>query len=290
MTTYRFRITVILLCTQVFAFGQEAQFLFSFNRGNPDFLDPPIRESFVYATDDSDEISFMREALQNGSWGYWTWRFGISTEPRPYNRNFEVPGQPLWNWSFKNAQPFDGRILTIDPTKPDIVFSLIPFNEDPAAWVAMNGSSIWVFSAKLREEITGLGFSPLINISSRSEIVGDKGVAIAGFFIPDGLPKTLLIRGMGPAMIGKVENPLDDPKLRLFNHNAKLIASNDDWETDQSLENFELLPDFLLPHSEKEAALIVTLGPSLYTAHLLSAIEGDSGTALIEVYDVTSLD
>jgi len=93
----------------------------------------------------------------------------------------------------------------------------------------------------------------------------------------------LLARAIGPSLTGAgVSNPLPDPKLALHNGSGTLVASNDDWRSQQEQQ---ICQTGLPPQSDKESAILTTLAPGAYTAVVSGANEG-TGVALIEVYQV----
>ena len=109
----------------------------------------------------------------------------------------------------------------------------------------------------------------------------------------------MLIRGAGPALATYgVANPLRDPQLALFNSAGERIATNNDWETPVTVDSAQVSASadeitrvntrtgaFAFAKGSKDAAIVVTLAPGSYTAHLSSATS-ESGVALIEIYEV----
>lgn len=128
--------------------------------------------------------------------------------------------------------------------------------------------------------------SKMINISTRSFVgVGSK-VMIAGFIIGGSEPKQVLIRASGPALTPYgVPGVLDDPVLLLYSGGMQ-IGQNDDWSADADrIEAAALrVSAFAWPRGSKDAALLVTLPPGAYTAHVTGK-DGATGTALIEAYE-----
>jgi hypothetical protein len=75
---------------------------------------------------------------------------------------------------------------------------------------------------------------------------------------------------------------MPDPALRLFDSSSSLIASNDNWRSDQA----QLIQNSgLAPSDDLEAAIIITLPPGSYTAAVLDQ-HNNSGIALFELYDL----
>ncbi len=134
------------------------------------------------------------------------------------------------------------------------------------------------------------GDMSLANQSSRSKRDNPGEVSIAGFVIGGEAEKTLLIRGVGPgiAMFG-LDDATPDVAIELFNDAAESITSNDDWGTNANATEIEMVADsvgaFPFETDSKDAAILVTLEPGLYTVHLTGP--NDSvGVSLIELYEV----
>ena len=127
----------------------------------------------------------------------------------------------------------------------------------------------------------------IVNISARVQVGTGANVLIAGFAIGGSTSKTVLIRASGPALIPfGVTGTLPDPMLQLHSGSA-LIASNDAWGGDSQIAaaaasvggfgwNFT---------TSNDSAILVTLPPGAYTAEV-SGASGDTGIALVEVYEV----
>lgn len=132
----------------------------------------------------------------------------------------------------------------------------------------------------------------LNNISGRARVGTGANVLTAGFVIGGTTSKTVLVRGSGPALapLG-ITGVLPDPQLQLYQSNgdgtSTLLSSNTGWggnpqiaATAASVGSFSwgsaATPD---------SALIVTLPPGAYTVQV-SGASGDTGVALVEVYEV----
>jgi len=130
----------------------------------------------------------------------------------------------------------------------------------------------------------------LVNISSRLRVsAGDAdGASIAGFVVTGDQPKQILIRAAGPALSAfGIGSPLANPTLTLFNAAGTMIGSNSGWNNDANVAAAgDKVGAFGFAANSKDAALLVTLQPGLYTAQVQSA--DHSGTVLMEVYDVSA--
>lgn len=136
---------------------------------------------------------------------------------------------------------------------------------------------------------TGLGSrSPLINISSRARVGRGEDVLIAGFVIDGPEPKRVLVRAVGPGLAAHgVAAVLADPVLTLYDNTQRPVAQNDNWgdaATDPAAAGRQV-GAFPLPAGSRDAALLLTVEPGLYSAVVTSA-DGGEGVAMVEVYEV----
>lgn len=120
----------------------------------------------------------------------------------------------------------------------------------------------------------------LVNISARSQLVDSNNPLIGGFVVQDG-PTQVLIRGIGPtlAQFG-ITDVLADPTLQLIGG-----AANDNWSGAEVAAAAAQEFAFALPVGSKDAAMLVTLPPGIYTVHL-TGVGATSGVALLEIYEV----
>ncbi|OIR01810.1 intracellular exo-alpha-L-arabinofuranosidase 2 [mine drainage metagenome] len=136
----------------------------------------------------------------------------------------------------------------------------------------------------------------LTGLSARAIVGTGDNVLVGGFIITGSTPTTVLIRGIGPTLSTQgITNPLGDPKLTLFDVNGRVISQNDDWGGSQALVNaFTKTGEFPLDPFSKDAAILITLNPGIYTAQVspaggvaqVSAAGSPSGVALVEIYQV----
>src|SRR5262249_22979731 len=79
--------------------------------------------------------------------------------------------------------------------------------------------------------------SKLANISTRSEVQTGGNVMIGGFILNQDTAADVLVRAIGPELTaGGVTGALADTTLELHDSNGLLLASNDDWQSDQEEE------------------------------------------------------
>ncbi len=135
----------------------------------------------------------------------------------------------------------------------------------------------------------GNPYASLTNVSARMEVTSGSGVLIAGLVIGGNGPKTVLIRGVGPALSQfGVPGVLADPQISVYSSSSQ-IASNSGWDPDvvtaaQITNASAQVGAFPLPSGSHDAALLITLQPGPYTVKVTS-VSNATGVALIEVYD-----
>ena len=129
----------------------------------------------------------------------------------------------------------------------------------------------------------------LINLSTRALVGAGDAQLIGGFVLRGDSPRRLLIRAVGPSLSRfGINNPLADPQVHLFRAGATTpIASNDDVAISPSPAAIRTSAAgagaFALDEPTKDAALVVTLEPGIYSA-VVSGVNGTTGIALVEVY------
>ncbi|MDB6094232.1 MAG: repeat protein, partial [Verrucomicrobia bacterium] len=130
----------------------------------------------------------------------------------------------------------------------------------------------------------------LVNISARATMTNDNPL-IAGFVVGGSTAKTLLIRAIGPYLTQFFgASAMADPKLDLYMRvggNSSVVYSNDNWggtalltSTGNSVGAFPLTDA-----ASKDAVLLVTLDPGIYSANVLG-VNNSSGITLVEVYEI----
>ena len=112
----------------------------------------------------------------------------------------------------------------------------------------------------------GLASAQLANISMRGSVGTGSGIMIAGFVVQAGhggdvgVPKQVLIRGVGPTLSGfGVQGTISDPLLQLFNSTNEIVAENDNWQQVDDVASlqsaFSKVGAFSLNDGSQDAAL-----------------------------------
>ena len=144
--------------------------------------------------------------------------------------------------------------------------------------------------------------SKLIAISSRGVVGNGQNIIIPGVSVGGSSSRILLIRAVGPTLGAfGVPGALANPTIRVIqsvNGTDTTVAANDDWETQSATATFtaaevrELTTKagaFTLPSGSKDASLLFTTSTNTSYTVLVSGAAGETGVALVEVYDVTGL-
>jgi len=98
----------------------------------------------------------------------------------------------------------------------------------------------------------------------------------------------VLIRASGPALIPfGVTGTLPDPQLQLHAGDGSVIATNAAWGGNAQIASAAAsVGAFTWSNTgSNDSALLITLPPGAYTAQVAGA-SGDTGVALVEVYEV----
>jgi hypothetical protein len=106
----------------------------------------------------------------------------------------------------------------------------------------------------------------------------------------------VLIRAVGPGLTAfGVGGVVADPTLTLFDAHGVVLAHNDNWEAQEPATAATTAADiaqaetvsgaFALQSGSKDAALIMTLPPGLYSAQVRGT-NNSTGAALVEVYEL----
>jgi DNA-binding beta-propeller fold protein YncE len=198
--------------------------------------------------------------------------------------------------------PWTGIAAPVDATSADFAqlgaFALTPDSGDSAVKVALPAGA---YTAQVAAtNVSGVALAEvylvdtaepaeqLINISSRSYIIGGDNILIAGFVISGSTSETVLIRASGPALAAfGVPLTLPDPDLQLFDGGQNLIASDAGWAGSPQISTaaFAVGAFAWSDPSSADSAILITLAPGSYTAQV-SSLTALEGVALVEVYAV----
>jgi hypothetical protein len=177
-------------------------------------------------------------------------------------------------------------------SKDAVVLSMLK----PGAYTAMVTGTAGAALVELYDVDSISPYSPkrLLNISTRA-LVEANGTLNAGFMVGGYASKRVLIRAVGPGLSAYgVSGAMADPVLKLYRQSGNtqtLIRFNDNWQAgndnDLLVGATQLVGAFPLGTGSKDAAILISLMPGTYSA-VLSSATGAAGTALVEVYEVTT--
>jgi len=175
-------------------------------------------------------------------------------------------------------------------TRQEIIDSgLAPTNNSESAlWGVINPGAYTVV-VRGKNDGTGIGLfevydldpsadSELANISTRGRAETGDNVMIGGFIVRGVDSQKVIIRALGPSL--QVPGALANPTLELHDGNGALLATNDDWRSDQEAE---IMATTIPPSDNLESAIVRTLAPGSYTA-IVRGVNNTTGVALVEVY------
>ncbi len=143
----------------------------------------------------------------------------------------------------------------------------------------------WHFEVARSTEARG-NVGEIPNLATRGEV--RPGSPVIGGFYVEGRTRTVLVRAIGPglAQFG-VTNALAAVRLQLFRYDAP-IATNDDWAVNPAYRTLVAQASaragaFPLEPGVRDAAMVMTLAPGVYTVHA-GSLGIAAGTVLLEIY------
>ncbi|HVU23904.1 MAG TPA: hypothetical protein VHE13_07240 [Opitutus sp.] len=175
-----------------------------------------------------------------------------------------------------------------EPTRDSALLLDLPPGEYTALTTSVDGRA-GVSLFEFYDADTSSPLSATVNVSVRGHTGTGTDVLIAGFVIDGNGPQRLLIRGLGPALAPYgVPDPVADPRLTLY-AGSLAYARNDDWGDTPDAAAITAAARAVntpaLADGSRDAALLVTLDPGLYTV-LGQGANGAGGEMLIEIFVV----
>jgi hypothetical protein len=160
----------------------------------------------------------------------------------------------------------------------------------PGNYTAVVSSTTTAAGVALVEVYDLSGAAPgqkMLNIATRAAAGAGENTLIAGFVVPPGSSKRVLVRGVGPGLTPfGVTGVLAQPVLTLFSGNST-VATNTNWNTsaDAAAITSASVQAGAFGLASNDSAMVVTLAPGNYTAQVVGVGTG-TGVALIEVYEL----
>ncbi len=172
----------------------------------------------------------------------------------------DLPGKTSSTLRLNNLQADDNGVYSVQVSN---------------AWgsVLSDGVTVGVTS-------TALMASALSNLSVRTTMAAGQTLIVGA--VLDGGRKSVLIRGVGPALNQFGLSGMADPKLELYSTGTLPIAANDDWSPALT-GTFASVGAFAFGAESRDAAI----SQPLNGAFTVQARGTGGGTILVEAYDVT---
>jgi len=267
---------------------------------------PPIGQHAISVTFDQNILLFdngQNSILHNPRGEQRTY-----SSPRKYKLDLNArTATEVWNSEFEQSLwcPYCGSVYEDGPLNYliDYTFTTGVLPNSLLQLIGLNGPDNTVFRYRLNS-LPGcfIGFNSIpihlentmfpvvgpeaINLSTRGTVTSGDNVLINGFIITGTGPKTVVLRALGPSLTDfGVAGALADPTLSLYDSSGRLIATNDNWQTDPG--SAYMAQNGFAPDSPAESATLQTLMPGAYTAVVRGA-NGSEGVSLAEIYRIYS--
>lgn len=206
-------------------------------------------------------------------------------------------GTPSYQWLFNNSPladgPSAGTTVSGSLGSALMIRAVGAGNAGSYSCVATNSSGTVTSNAATLNVSATTNPGRLVNISARAQVGTGGNIIFAGFVVgPSGNSGTLpvLVRASGPAIAAapfSVPGTLADPQLQLFS-GPTLTETNNGWGGDVGITaTASAVGAFTWGSaSSHDSAFDLALVPGAYTAQVAGQA-GDTGDALVEVYDAT---
>ncbi len=148
--------------------------------------------------------------------------------------------------------------------------------------------------AELYDADTGSPATEIVNISTRAHVGAEAAdTLIAGFAIKGTTSTTVLVRGVGPSLgtLFGMRRALGASHVAVYDSTGAEVAANTIWggrdnDRDDDMDDAcDRAGAWRLPRGSTDSALLLTLKPGVYTAHV-TGVNRRSGIALVEVFEV----
>jgi hypothetical protein len=122
--------------------------------------------------------------------------------------------------------------------------------------------------------------SRLANISTRGFVQTGDNVLFAGTIVLGQTSQKVIVRATGPSL--NIAGKMADPTLELRDAFGALVASNDNWRSNQEVD---IIASTVAPTNDLESAVVTTLSGNgaNYTA-IVRGANNSTGIAVVEVY------
>lgn len=228
----------------------------------------------------SPDITFQPSSVYASPGSLVTFTVVGAAQGAPLSYQWYRNGVPLLG--LPGAQAFS---VVVSPVKPE---------DMGIYWATVTANGRTSVSAHVVLTVDTGGSSRLMNVSTRGVVPAD-GALTPGFVVGGVGTKSLVIRGIGPALANfAVAGALPDPRLDVIPlGGSATVLSNDNWTASGALEiASNAAGAFPLPPGSRDAAVLASLpstNGTAYTVRVTPAGAPASGIALAEVYDTDAL-
>ena len=186
-----------------------------------------------------------------------------------------------WQSAANQAQLTAAGFAPSNALEAAILVNLAPGAYTAIVQGAGNGTGVGVAGVY---EVDGTDI-PLINISTRGQVLTGNDVMIGGFVIQGTGPQQVAIVATGPSLAAfGIANPLANPTLTLVRSSDQaVLATNDDWQSASNAADIQA--SGFAPSNPLESAILTTLPPGAYTA-IVQGVSGGTGVGVVGVYRV----
>ena len=195
---------------------------------------------------------------------------------------FDAGGAPIggnddWGTAARRQELIDRGLAPSAAQESAEIFALPP-GAYTAVMQGVNGTGVGLVELY---DVAQDASANAVNISTRGRVQTGDNVMIGGFIIGGAESQRVIVRALGPSLSARgVTGALQNPTLELVDSAGAVLASNDNWRSDQATE---ISASGLAPSNDAEAAIIRSLAPGNYTAVMRGASDS-TGVGLVEVY------
>ena len=254
-----------------------------------------------YAVLDKNGVDTGTGALYNGT-GIWEYDViaydpslpDVSITTQPVSQNVSLGGSAVLFIQASNAASYQwthGGVAISGATSASLILSNLQSADLGDYAVIVTGTSGDSATSSTATLTQASSSNALVNISTRAMVGTGDNVLIAGLVINGTQPKMVLLRGAGPALTGLgVSGALSDPQITLYNASNTALATNDNWYSDSTQGALiaaaaKQVGAFTWTQGSKDAALLVTLQPGIYTV-IEQGVNSATGVGMVEAYAV----
>ena len=223
-------------------------------------------------------LSYQKPSYQNGN-ALWSVSWGGASYTGPNTGTLDNDADGNFAPPFAGFMPADSTVM-------------LRFSGTATAMSTNNAADyapdIGTFTNSAGESTSLRGGTPILrpsalgNISTRLRVETGDNALIGGFIVTGTQTKKVIVRAIGPSL--PVVGALADPILELRDSSGALLASNDNWRSNQETE---IVATCIPPSNDLESAIVAMLpaNNAAYTA-IVRGVNNGTGIGLVEAYDL----